>query len=119
MKQAGVDLDYVVEIDVDDAEIVKRLSGRRTHLPFRAHLSRGVPAAQGGGQGRSDARGSDPSATTTRKETIIKRCSLSQQTKQLIDYYRPGGTRRRVRRSTASRGTGSAKHRERIFAALS
>ena len=33
MKQAGVDLDFVVEIDVDDDEIVKRLSGRRTHLP--------------------------------------------------------------------------------------
>src|SRR5262249_53635139 len=31
MKDAGVDLDYVVEIDVDDAEIVRRLSGRRTH----------------------------------------------------------------------------------------
>ena len=31
MKNAGVDLDYVVEIDVDDAEIVKRLSGRRVH----------------------------------------------------------------------------------------
>src|SRR5258705_76307 len=31
MKNAGVLLDYVVEIDVEDAEIVKRLSGRRVH----------------------------------------------------------------------------------------
>ena len=31
MKSAGVMLDYVIEIDVDDAEIVKRLSGRRVH----------------------------------------------------------------------------------------
>src|SRR6476659_6679989 len=31
MKAAGVALDYVVEIDVDDTEIVKRLSGRRVH----------------------------------------------------------------------------------------
>ena len=31
MKEAGVDLDYVVEIDVEDAEIVRRLSGRRVH----------------------------------------------------------------------------------------
>src|SRR5210317_917639 len=28
---AGVDLDFVVEIDVADEEIVKRLSGRRVH----------------------------------------------------------------------------------------
>src|SRR5262245_20852337 len=28
MREAGVDIDYVVEIDVDDAEIIKRLSGR-------------------------------------------------------------------------------------------
>jgi adenylate kinase len=32
MKQAGVDIDYVVEIDVPDEEIVKRMSGRRAHL---------------------------------------------------------------------------------------
>ena len=31
MIEAGVDIDYVVEIDVDDEEIVKRLSGRRVH----------------------------------------------------------------------------------------
>ena len=31
MREAGVDIDYVVEIDVPDEEIVKRMSGRRTH----------------------------------------------------------------------------------------
>ena len=31
MIQAGVDIDYIVEIDVDDEEIVKRMSGRRVH----------------------------------------------------------------------------------------
>src|SRR5690606_25005380 len=31
MREAGVDIDYVVEIDVPDDEIVKRMSGRRTH----------------------------------------------------------------------------------------
>src|SRR6478672_4528930 len=33
MKAAGVALDYVVEIDVPDAAIVERMSGRRVHLP--------------------------------------------------------------------------------------
>ncbi len=31
MKAAGVRIDFVVEIDVSDAEIVKRMSGRRVH----------------------------------------------------------------------------------------
>ncbi|MDO6749608.1 nucleoside monophosphate kinase, partial [Gilvimarinus sp. 1_MG-2023] len=31
MLEAGVVIDHVVEIDVDDEEIVKRLSGRRVH----------------------------------------------------------------------------------------
>ena len=33
MVAAGVDLDAVVEIDVPDAAIVERMSGRRVHLP--------------------------------------------------------------------------------------
>ncbi len=32
MKDAGVALDYVLEIDVPDAAIVERMSGRRVHL---------------------------------------------------------------------------------------
>ena len=31
MKEAGVDIDYVVEIDVPDSAIVERMSGRRSH----------------------------------------------------------------------------------------
>src|SRR5690606_32662262 len=31
MRQAGVVIDYVVEIDVPDEEIIKRMSGRRVH----------------------------------------------------------------------------------------
>src|SRR5574343_390900 len=33
MKAAGVNLDYVVEIAVDDEAIIERMSGRRAHLP--------------------------------------------------------------------------------------
>jgi len=32
MKEAGVQIDYVIEIAVDDAEIIKRMGGRRAHL---------------------------------------------------------------------------------------
>ena len=31
LNDAGVDIDYVIEIDVNDEEIIKRLSGRRVH----------------------------------------------------------------------------------------
>src|SRR5690625_88735 len=33
LKESGVKIDYVIEIDVDDEEIVRRLSGRRVHAP--------------------------------------------------------------------------------------
>jgi len=33
LRNAGVDVDYVLEIDVPDAAIVERMSGRRVHLP--------------------------------------------------------------------------------------
>lgn len=32
MRAAGVDIDFVVEIDVPDSEIVERMSGRRVHV---------------------------------------------------------------------------------------
>jgi adenylate kinase len=32
MRDAGIDVDYVLEIDVPDAAIVERMSGRRVHL---------------------------------------------------------------------------------------
>ena len=31
LQQAGIDFDYVIEIEVGDDEILKRLSGRRVH----------------------------------------------------------------------------------------
>src|SRR6185295_11571211 len=31
LREAGIDFDYVVEFDVDDDEVLKRLSGRRVH----------------------------------------------------------------------------------------
>ena len=37
LKAAGIEVDGVVEIDVDDNEIIKRMSGRRVHLLQVAH----------------------------------------------------------------------------------
>jgi adenylate kinase family enzyme len=46
MKNAGVKLDLVLEIDVPDAAIIERMSGRRVH-GLGPHLPRQVQPAQG------------------------------------------------------------------------
>ncbi len=122
MKQAGVDLDYVVEIDVDDAEIVKRLSGRRTHLASGRtyHVEFQPPKVPG----KDDVTGEDlVQREDDKEETILKRLHVyHSQTKQLVDYYSSwaskGDARAPKYRKVA--GTGSVEDiREKIFAALS
>jgi adenylate kinase len=121
MKQAGVDLDYVVEIDVADAEIIKRLSGRRVHLAsgrtYHVHFNPPKVA------GKDDVTGEDLiQRDDDKEETILKRLQVyHSQTKQLIDYYSKmaasGDPRAPKYRKVA--GTGSVDQiRDRIFAAL-
>jgi adenylate kinase len=59
MKVAGVALDYVLEIDVADEEIIERMSGRRVHPGSGRtyHLRFNPP--QGGRQGRCHRRRPD------------------------------------------------------------
>ena len=54
MKDAGVAVDFVLEFDVPDEEIVKRMSGRRVHSGSVPYLPRGVQPAESGRQGRRD-----------------------------------------------------------------
>lgn len=122
MKQAGVDLDYVVEIDVDDAEIVERLSGRRTHLPSGRtyHVVFQPPRVAG----KDDATGEDlVQREDDREETVLKRLQVYHgQTRQLIDYYSSWAARGDARAPKYRKvaGTGSVDDiRDSIFAALS
>jgi adenylate kinase len=121
MKQAGVDLDYVVEVDVEDAEIIKRLSGRRVHLAsgrtYHVHFNPPKTA------GKDDVTGEDlVQRDDDKEETILKRLQVyHSQTKQLVDYYSKmaasGDARAPRYRKVA--GTGSVEQiRDRIFAAL-
>ncbi|MGH8631327.1 MAG: adenylate kinase [Burkholderiales bacterium] len=96
MKHAGVSLDYVVEIDVGDAEIIKRLSGRRVHPASGRtyHIAFNPPKTEG----RDDLTG-EPlvQRDDDREETVRKRLEVyHSQTKPLIDYYwkwaRSGGS---------------------------
>ena len=47
MRDSGVAIDYVLEIDVPDAAIVERMSGRRVACRVGTHLSRQVQSAEG------------------------------------------------------------------------
>jgi adenylate kinase len=121
MKQAGVDLDYVVEIDVPDAEILKRLSGRRVHLASGRtyHIHFNPPKLAG----KDDVTGEDLIQREDDKEaTILKRLEVyHNQTKQLIDYYTKmaaSGAANAPKYRKVSGTGGVDEIRDRIFAAL-
>ena len=86
MKAAGVDIDYVVEIDVPDEAIVERMSGRRSHPASGRtyHVKFNPPKVEG----KDDVTGEE---LTTRKddqeETVRKRLvEYHQMTAPLIGY---------------------------------
>ncbi len=87
MKQAGVDIDYVVEIDVPDEEIIKRMSGRRAHLPSGRtyHVVFNPPKVAG----KDDVTGEDlVQRDDDKEETVMKRLEVyHSQTKPLVEYY--------------------------------
>jgi adenylate kinase len=87
MKAAGVGIDYVLEIDVPDEEIVTRMSGRRVHLASGRtyHVKFNPPQVEG----RDDVTG-EPlvQREDDREETVRKRLDVYHaQTKALIEYY--------------------------------
>jgi adenylate kinase len=87
MKNAGVKLDYVVEVDVDDAEIIKRLSGRRVHPASGRtyHVTFNPPRIPG----KDDNTGEDLiQRDDDKEETVRKRLEVyHSQTKPLVSYY--------------------------------
>ncbi|SBT09898.1 adenylate kinase [Candidatus Accumulibacter aalborgensis] len=88
MKAAGVALDYVLEIDVADEEIIERMSGRRVHLASgRTYHVRFNPPKVAG---RCDVTGEDlVQRDDDREETVMKRLQVyHSQTKPLLEYYR-------------------------------
>ena len=87
MKQAGVNIDYVVEIDVADDEIIKRMSGRRVHAASGRtyHVVFNPPKVAG----KDDVTGEDlVQRPDDVEETVKKRLSVyHEQTKPLVNYY--------------------------------
>ena len=88
LKNADIKLDHVVEIAVDHEEIVKRITGRRTHLPSGRvyHVLYNPPKIEG----IDDITGDELILREDDKEEIIrKRLAVYQeQTEPLIAYYK-------------------------------
>jgi adenylate kinase len=87
MKTAGVPIDFVLEIDVDDASIIERMSGRRVHPGSGRtyHVKFNPPRADG----KDDVTGEDLiQRDDDREETVRKRLRVYRdQTRPLVEYY--------------------------------
>jgi adenylate kinase len=122
MKDAGVAIDYVLEIDVPDEAIIERMSGRRVHPASGRtyHIKFNPPKVDG----KDDATGEELiQRDDDKEETVKKRLSVyHEQTEVLVDYYnnwarsgRPGAPKYRK-----IAGVGPVEAiRDRAFAALS
>ena len=87
MKEAGVQIDVVLEIDVPDQDIISRMSGRRVHTASGRtyHVHFNPPKVEG----KDDVTGEDLiQRDDDREETVRKRLEVYHaQTRQLVDYY--------------------------------
>jgi adenylate kinase len=87
LKSADVGVDYVLEIEVPDEEIITRMSGRRVHPASGRtyHVKFNPPRIEG----RDDETG-EPlvQRDDDREETVRKRLEVYRvQTRPLVDYY--------------------------------
>ena len=87
LRAAGVPLDYVLEIDVPDATIVERMSGRRVHIASGRtyHVRFNPPKVDN----LDDVTG-EPliQRVDDHEETVLKRLAVyAAQTRPLVEYY--------------------------------
>lgn len=87
LHQNHIHLDYIIQVDVPDAELIKRLSGRRVHLASGRvyHVLYNPPKVEG-----MDDETGEPliQRVDDHEETIRKRLTVyHQQTEPLINYY--------------------------------
>jgi adenylate kinase len=87
LRDANIALDFVIEIDVPDAEIIERISGRRVHPASGRvyHIKHQPPKVPG----KDDLTGEDlVLRDDDREETVRKRLEVYHaQTRPLVDYY--------------------------------
>ena len=109
LKNAGLAIDHVVEIKVDDEEIVQRISGRRVHEGSGRvyHTVYNPPKVEG----KDDATGED---LVQRKddveETVRHRLSVYHaQTEPLVEFYKKLEEKDGTPKFSSIPGVGSVK----------
>lgn len=122
MKQAGVQIDFVIEIDVADSEIIQRMSGRRVHPASGRtyHIVFNPPKVAG----KDDITGEElVQRPDDAEETVRKRLDVyHSQTKPLVAYYTgwAGSGDTSAPKCVNIQGVGSVDDiRNKIFAVLS
>ncbi|MBI3480592.1 MAG: adenylate kinase [Nitrosomonadales bacterium] len=87
IKEADIAIDFVVEIEVADNEIIQRMSGRRVHLASGRtyHVQFNPPKVEG----KDDVTGEElVQRPDDVEDTVVKRLDVyHQQTKPLVEYY--------------------------------
>lgn len=87
LKDAGINLDFVLEIKVDESEVVKRIVGRRSHPASGRvyHIDYNPPKVAG----KDDVTGEDLIQRDDDKEETVKDRlkAYREQTAPLVDYY--------------------------------
>ncbi|AFZ82774.1 adenylate kinase [Candidatus Kinetoplastidibacterium crithidiae] len=87
LKTANINLDYIIEIDVPEKNIIERISGRRIHMPSGRtyHITFNPPKFEG----KDNITGEDLiQREDDHEETVRNRLKIyKEQTKPLVDYY--------------------------------
>ena len=121
LRTAGIDIDFVVEIEVADDEILRRMSGRRIHPGSGRtyHIDFNPPKVPG-----KDDLTSEPliQRPDDNAETVQKRiANYHAQTKPLVNYYlsRAASGEQHAPQYVNVYGRGSVEHiRDKVVAAL-
>lgn len=121
LRAAGIDIDYVIEIEVSDSEILRRMSGRRVHPGSGRsyHIEFNPPRLTD----RDDVTGEPLVQRPDDNEETVRRriATYHSQTKPLVNYYLTWAASGdpRAPKYVNIYGRGSVEHiRDKIFAAL-
>ena len=121
LHETGIDIDFVVEIEVGDVEILRRMSGRRVHPASGRtyHIEFNPPRVAG----QDDVTGEPLVQRADDNEETVKRriASYHAVTKPLVNYYLQWAERDdpAAPHYVNLYGRGSIEHiRDKLFAAL-
>lgn len=120
LREAGVEIDHVIEIAVDDEEIVERIAGRRMHPATGRtyHIEHNPPKVAG----KDDETGEDLiQRDDDKEETVRHRLSVyHSQTKPLVKFYQDLAAANGSPKYSAIEGVGSVEEiTAKVLAALS